>query len=424
MKVKVDDKYKTYTKMKKTQIKKFRASDSHLMTVLVDDQGLPLFYPNIYVNSQYRSLGFSDNSIEKILRSIGMLYLWADINKIDLDQLLFSFQFLTISQLEDIAFFLRLKREDQDKNRDSHQTLSSRSLTKKIENIIYKSTRSNSSTVSAMEGSYRIRAVANYLEFCLSRSKYRPTASKPNDFKERISIFRSLAPRVVTKGDQDALEGLSKSERKIIHELFDPENSNNPFRSNFHKYRNELMYAIFLHTGIRRDELRHIKLEDISYSKLTMEVRVSKTKSRTIPINRELCDKFRDFVMLHLNKIPPKNRRHNYLFTTSSGSHLSNAAINLAVSTVKKTSDLEFQFSPHTFRRTWNDIYNELIDALPLDKRPSAEAEKNIRNRLMGWSSTSTMSAIYARRTIREKTDELVNLLTNAIKEEYGEENE
>lgn len=407
--------------MKKTHIKKFRASDSHLMTVLVDDEGLPLFHPNVYVNSKYRSLGFSDNSIEKILRSIGMLYLWAEINQINLDQTLFSSQFLSISQLEDIAFFLRLKREDQDKNIDSHRILSSSSLAKKIDNIIYKPTKSNNSTVSSMEGSYRIRAVANYLEFCLSRSQYRPTASRPNDFKKHIESFRLLAPRVVNKGDQDALEGLSKSERNLIHELFNPKHPQNPFRHNFHKDRNELMYAIFLHTGIRRNELRHLKLDDISYSTRNMEVRVSKTKSRTVPLNQELCDKFRNFVILHLSKIPPKNRKHNYLFTTSSGKHLSNAAINLVVSTVKRTAEFELQLSPHTFRRTWNDIFNEIIDGLPIEKRPSVEAEKNIRNRLMGWSSTSTMSAIYARRTIREKADEMANLLANAIKEQKGE---
>ncbi|MCX0339445.1 tyrosine-type recombinase/integrase [Acinetobacter radioresistens] len=401
--------------MKKTHIKKFRASDSHLMTVLVDDEGLPLFHPNVYVNSKYRSLGFSDNSIEKILRSIGMVYLWAEINRINLDQVLFSPQFLSISQLEDIAFFLRLKREEQDKHLNKNKMLTPSNLTKQIENIIFSSAKSSQSAVSASEGSYRIRAVANFLDFCLSRSKYKPTASKPNDLGQRVDLFRSLAPRVVNKGDQDALEGLSKSDRNIVRELFDPNNPNNPFLKDFHKYRNELMYEIFIHTGIRRNELRHIKLDDISYSNLTLDIRVSKTKVRTLPFSRNLCDKYREFVTRYLSKIPPKNRKHNYLFTTSSGKHLSNDAINLVVRTVKEAIQADRDLTPHTLRRTWNDIFSELIDTLPPEQKPSIESEKNIRNRLMGWSSTSTMSAIYARRTIREKADEMANLLANTI---------
>lgn len=403
--------------MKKTTIKKFIASDSYPMTVLIDNEGIPLFYPNVYVNSRYRSLDFSDNSIEKILRSIGMLYLWAEANKIDLDKLLFSPSFLTLSQLEDIAFFLRLKREDQDKNINSNQILSPSIIAKNIENIIYKPTKSNNPTVSAMEGAYRIRAIANYLEFCLSRSKYKPTASRPNDFKDRIESFRSLAPRMVNKGDQDALEGLSKSERNIIRELFNPKHPNNPFLKDFHKYRNELMYEIFIRTGIRRNELRHIKLDDISYSNLTIDIRVSKTKARTLPFPQNLCDKFREFVILYLSKITPKNRRHNYLFTTSSGKHISNDAINLVMRTVKEATQTDLYLTPHTLRRTWNDAFSQLIDTLPPEQKPSVQAEQNIRNRLMGWSSTSTMAAIYARRAIREKADEIANLLASEIKE-------
>lgn len=56
-----------------------------------------------------------------------------------------------------------------------------------------------------------------------------------------------------------------------------------------------------------------------------------------------------------------------------------------------------------------------MIDSLPKDRRPDKEVEKQIRNRLMGWSSISQMSVRYARRSIREKADELAELLANSI---------
>ena len=66
-------------------------------------------------------------------------------------------------------------------------------------------------------------------------------------------------------------------------------------------------------------------------------------------------------------------------------------------------------------RRTWNDVFSEMIDNLPEDRRPDKELEKQIRNRIMGWSSISEMSNRYARRSIREKADELAELLANSI---------
>ena len=66
-------------------------------------------------------------------------------------------------------------------------------------------------------------------------------------------------------------------------------------------------------------------------------------------------------------------------------------------------------------RRTWNDVLSETIDQLPPKQRPSFDQEKKIRNRLMGWSEISEMSSTYARRSIREKADEIANLLADNI---------
>lgn len=46
------------------------------MVVLVNDEGQPLFLPNVYVTLRYRDVGSAATTIEKVLRSIGMAYLW------------------------------------------------------------------------------------------------------------------------------------------------------------------------------------------------------------------------------------------------------------------------------------------------------------------------------------------------------------
>lgn len=411
--------------MIKRSIKKFIATDKHPMVVLVDENRIPLFYPNVYAMTKYRTLGRSTSTTEKVLRCIGVAHLWASLNKLALEECILTFDFLTIEQLQDLAFFLRLKRNHQDQiaSKESEQhSLDPPKISKKIENLIYIQPLNQEikSTLSAEEGAFQIKTIFNYFKFLLQRSKHRLNRNKFNDIEQRLNYFYSLAPKISDKGDQDAPEGLSIDERNILTEIIKPEHPYNPFRNEFLKYRNQLIYEILLSTGIRRSELRYLKIEDITYSTHTITIRVSKTVGREVKCSSKACEYFHNYLTRYLNKIPFKNRKHGYLFTTETGQHLSNDAINLMFRTLRQHTKITTLLTPHTMRRTWNDIFSEMIDSIPEDSRPNKEIEKQIRNRLMGWSSISEMSNRYARRSIREKADELAELLANSIHDKSG----
>ncbi|PWF32814.1 hypothetical protein DBB30_30945, partial [Yersinia pestis] len=86
--------------------------------------------------------------------------------------------------------------------------------------------------------------------------------------------------------------------------------------------------------GMRRSELRYLKIEDFNYSNHTITIRVSKTIERDVKCSSKACEYFHNYITKHLNKIPFKNRKHGYLFTTETGQHLSNDAINLMFRTL------------------------------------------------------------------------------------------
>ena len=81
-------------------IRSFTASDGIAMVVIVDEQGQPLFHPNVYATLNYRDIGASPFTIEKILRSLGMVYLWSSARSLDLDHSLISGDFLSMGQME------------------------------------------------------------------------------------------------------------------------------------------------------------------------------------------------------------------------------------------------------------------------------------------------------------------------------------
>ncbi|MCF1297452.1 hypothetical protein LH685_16930 [Acinetobacter nosocomialis] len=121
--------------MIKRSIKKFIASDKHPIVILIDENRIPLFYPNVYAMTKFRTLGRAASTTEKVLRCIGTAHLWASLNKIALEESILFFDFLTIEQLQDLAFFLRLKRNHQDQiasKKDKQQSLNPQKISKKL----------------------------------------------------------------------------------------------------------------------------------------------------------------------------------------------------------------------------------------------------------------------------------------------------
>lgn len=409
-------------------IRSFTASDDLPMAVLVDQEGRPLFLPNVYATLRYRDVGFALTTIEKVLRAIGMAYLWAATRQLDLEMQLRSESFLSVEQCEDLAFFLRLDRAAQD--RLVEVSLEARqSKVVRLEQVRKVGAANLERTlISAVEGGYRIRAVANFLQF--NHERIQPQASlKPRKdlVKARenaIAALRAQEPRAVASDEGDAPEGLSEELMTAIESAFEPGSETNPFQSDFHQYRNHLMYRIFTETAIRRSELRYIKVEDIDHAARRVKVRVSKTIARTLPISERTADDFHEFVMKHWAKIPVKARRHGYLFTTSKGDHLSVEAINLTFRELRRKNQLPDSIAPHALRRTWNDRLSRKIDNLPPEKRMRPEEEKQVRNRLNGWSKKSKMEERYSRRHIREKADKIAEDLANNLRTEKDDADE
>ncbi|AHY43487.1 tyrosine-type recombinase/integrase [Stutzerimonas decontaminans] len=391
------------------------------MVVLVDDEGRPLFLPNVYATLRYRDVGFAATTIEKVLRSIGMAYLWAAYRKLDLHQALSSEEFLSTEQCEDLAFFLRLDRAAQDRLVEESLNPKTRKVTR-LEHVRPAASSSAPRTmISPVEGGYRIRAVASFLDFNHERVKPQASTRLSKELTKArdvaIASLRAQEPRAVSADDGDALEGLSAEVIRTLDAAFEPGSDTNPFQSAFHQYRNSLMYWLLLETPMRRNELRHLLVEDINHATRRVKVRVSKTKARTLPISEETADEFHAFVMKHWAKIPVKARKHGYLFTTAEGDHLSNGAINLIFREVRRKANLPKDVAPHGMRRTWNDKLSEKIDALPPEQRMKPEEEKQVRNRMNGWSKNSNMTERYARRHIRLKADRIAEELANQLRE-------
>lgn len=417
--------------MQAFSIRSFTASDGVEMAVLVDDQGSPLFLPNVYATFHYRDVGSSPATIKKALRALGMAYLWASARKLDLHAAISSEAFLSIEQCEDLAFFLRLDRPSQDHELAvSLEELPSRVVRLEQMRGGFHQKASERTACSAEEGAYRICIVAAFLEFQLAKVEQGLPRPAPGAAKEKaahpsIRRLKALIPKVSNADESDALEGMDEVTMAFADEIFDPTSEINPFSTDFIKHRNHLVYRMLSDNGMRRSELRFVQVEDVSYANNRVRIRVSKTQGRTVPISSTTALAFHHFVVEHWSKIPAKQRAHGYLFTTAEGRHICADTINLIFRTArKKAHELPEDFAPHALRRTWNDRFSTKVDKAPPEKRIPKNEEEQMRNRLMGWRKDSQMSARYSRRTIRVKSDQIAEELANEIAAGKKKDNE
>ncbi|GAA6166362.1 site-specific integrase [Sessilibacter corallicola] len=386
------------------------------MVVLINHLGNPLFWPNVFAAVEYRNSNKSPKTTSKVLRTLGMVYLWAASRKLDLDKLLTKGPFLTANDVEDLALFLRLNSSSQYKLFESSQTRKKTKITR-MEQVRggFKDTDSALETTNAAEAATRIQWVASYLDFHLSRRQGPKQENIRTQAESAIKRLRQLCPRekhTIEAGEE--LEGLDDDIILIAEQALHPESPENPYRTNFNKYRNYLVWRLLLETGMRRGELTELKVEDVSYAEYRVAIKHSKTLPRTVPISSETANYFHAYVMDYWSQIPQKARQHGYLITSQKGEQLSEDTLNQIFRQLRnKVPGLPEYMAPHSLRRTWNDRFSRSIDESKSGMSP--EQEKQVRNRLMGWSINSEMSERYSRRHIRKRADELGEQLANSI---------
>lgn len=86
---------------------------------------------------------------------------------------------------------------------------------------------------------------------------------------------------------------LTKQEAMQILELVD----NFPYQSKFLRFRNYAIFATFIFTGIRRQELLNLKFTDVDVENLSLFIRQGKgKKDRIIPINFRLAESLQKYI--------------------------------------------------------------------------------------------------------------------------------
>lgn len=413
------------------RIKVIEVSEGERAAVLVDASGMPKWWPNLFATISYRSRGCSHNSVRNMLGAVEMAYLWAESVGQNFEQLFIEDGDVNREDLILLANFLGYTAHEQNEIAACTASPSVGSNVVSVESVRPRSSEricSQIACVSAREHATRIYYVAAFASFVLemqgSKMLRRDIAFYEilKRLERDVAFFRKLAPSISSHSDDESLEALTNSQVQAIEEAMAIGSQLNPFKRPFIQHRNYLLWRLFYDTGGRIGEIFNLKVEDIRYRERLVDLRISKTRPRTVSVGLSTMELFDAFIQFHWSALPKRARGKGWLWTTESGDRLSINSISQMFATIReKVHDAPFWLTSHSMRRTWNHRFSELVDHRRAGgEEITPEQEEFMRNRLNGWSENSPMGRVYNRRRIRLQADKLSEQLAS-FREERSE---
>jgi len=380
-------------------VRRITSVDGERHAILVDEVGMPLFYPTLWVTVILRGGARAVNTIQNALNAIKCLYAWQERYAIDVEQRFSAGQLLKANEVHSLRDFLQ------------------ESLSQKVGGKVVPLSRKQKA-VSATSQYARMTVAAAYLEF-LARRLYPSSEEAEKRITAMVVQIKANRPNQTKKtmgGERDE-KHLEESALEALEAKLKPGAEGNPFTGYPVQFRNALMFAILRTTGIRRGELLNLKVDDINFAASVLKIvrrpdsphdgrryqPVAKTRERQFPLDTELVNRIHEYVAQHRSKLPAA-KRHGYLFVTHKdgryqGAPMSNSAFSKFMESLK---DIVGTIHAHKLRHHWNYSFSRLSAAKGL---PAAREEK-LRSYLMGWEQNSGTAAIYNRRHIKKEAAE------------------
>lgn len=392
-------------------VKRFVMSSGERFAVLLNSDGVPMTYPNLYTIIHLRNRGQSINTISAILEDIKLLFRLLDQLEIDLEQRIKSKNFLELNEIEAIANLASFSRS----------RLDGRALNKKVITFpkVNNKERSRAKLVVTQDYVSKqliYRRLTNFAEYIGWLETYFHSSVKTST----KCLLKSRRPRkpVDSQSEYKSFDG--EQVDKILKAV-DPDNQNRIWTSDYLTYRNELIIYLFLYLGCRKGELLNLKITDITPSQgvtsyLTIRRNphdgsdsrlyqpLVKTRSRSIAVNQNLKKKLETYILNYRSAIPHAELT-DFLILSNKGQPLSINALDKIFYEISKA--VLFNVHAHAFRHTWNDKYTDKVQILIQAGKITEDQAERDRAYLMGWIPNSESARRYSRRAENKRAIEV-----------------
>jgi len=405
-------------------------SGERLPLLVRRETGLPIEAPTYWITASERPLNKAAATLEKQLRHLMWLYLWADTKGQTPEDFIRSPAFLTLEQLNDLSRFCRLPLSEAIAAvyKEQHTSDDVAPLHRRR----FKLTRGPGARADIANRLATICAFLDYTSFsCASRMKLDSDEQAIyGKCREAIlKILREQCSAILPNRNREmAREGLAQEERELLLAVIKPGNAQNPWDPRVQK-RNELIVRLLYELGMRRGEVLCLRARDVRLTSqgglLTIvrrpldpeDPRQPKPQVKTLGRELAIGAVLRDAVVGYLEERRKLvgSRRHPFLFVSSTdGRPLSLWSMTKIFRALReRVPSLPDNFTAHVLRHDWNDRFSEMSDrASPGRTETDAVKEERLRTYIQGWSNQSTASR-YTQRWAREAANKRVLEMQN-----------
>ncbi|RZI54576.1 MAG: site-specific integrase, partial [Pseudomonas sp.] len=272
--------------------RRIKSSNGERFIVLVDEGGMPLFYPALYVTVHMRGRSLAVNTIQNTLNALKAMYAWQSYYNTDVESRFSRGELLQSHEVHSLRDFMQKPLTDGNDG-----------------NVVSISRRPK--TVSTTNQYARMSVIADYLGF-LADQLLSPSTLGSEGIARMVAQIKANRPRTSNKSNISREEKhLDDAVLDTLEEALRPGADSNPVREYAVQVRNALMFSILRITGLRRGELLNLKVEDIDFAKNTLKVvrradskgdarayqPVAKTRERVFPLMPELVERIRGYVL-------------------------------------------------------------------------------------------------------------------------------
>ncbi|NWB16236.1 site-specific integrase [Pseudomonas sp. D6002] len=389
-------------------VRRFRGESGERFSILVDESGMPLYYPALYVTAELRGASLSINTINSALSALKAMYIWQGYYGLDLESRFKRSELLLAHEIHSLRDFMQKPFE---------------SMVPQGGNVV--ALKGRQKKVSKDNQYNRMSVIASYVGFLAGRL-HPMTATSAKEIAALAAQIKANRPKIGDKSDADRSDShLDDDVLDLVEEILKPGNESNPVADIGLQFRNALMFTILRLTGMRRGELLNLKIEDFDFAKNTLRIvrradsdgdprtyqPLAKTRERSFPLIPELMERIHDYVSKHRGKVPGA-RKHGYLFVVhrpgkTQGWPVSNSGFGKFIEKLSGLADEFAGLHAHALRHHWNYVFSKSCD----DKNWTPEKEQKLRSYLMGWSETSGTANTYNKRHIKEAASKAAMVL-------------
>jgi len=392
----------------KSAVKTFVMESGERYCLLIDkNNGLPLFYPNLFLTTQVRNRSLSYSSMESALSGISVLMRFMKERNEIIEDRFRSGDFFNINELDAIRDFCQIRFK-------SSLTESDNGMFTLFE------LREYDDKVSAQTEYVRLTIIAQYTKWLAEQFNNNNRLTKLQ-ITEMEKGLKTRRPVRKNRNLEFIDKGLDKEQINLLFEVLRPASELNPFIDESVRVRNRLIFMVLFHLGVRGGELLNIRIRDFDFgvNQLVIARRADdvddprtkqplvKTLDRRLPMKDTLANEIHRYILNDRKKIPNSNK-NDFLFVThksgrTQGLPLSISGYKKVIQTVSNTSKLLYDLKGHALRHSWNHDFSECMDEM--DEPPSHEEQEKMRSYLMGWKEGSGTSATYNKRFIQAKAN-------------------